>query len=99
MMTSKNNRLVCAILLGLGLILLPITAPAQQSKPVVAEKVNLNTATPEQLQSLPGVGPALAERIIAYRSKVGKFSKIEEILNVKGIGEKMYTRFKDRLVV
>jgi competence protein ComEA len=61
--------------------------------------VNLNNATEDQLQTLPGVGPAMAKRIVEYRNKNGKFTKVEDILNVKGIGEKKFQRMKDRLVV
>jgi competence protein ComEA len=49
---------------------------------------NLNTATKEQLVALPGVGDVIAERILDYRTKVGNFMTIEELLNVDGIGEK-----------
>lgn len=52
------------------------------------EPVDLNTATAEELTSLNGIGPALAERILAYRKKNGPFSSVEEVLNVNGIGEK-----------
>jgi competence protein ComEA len=72
---------------------------AQKAKPPSTEKVNLNNATEDQLQTLPGVGPAMAKRIVEYRNKNGKFTKVEDILNVKGIGEKKFQRMKDRLVV
>jgi len=98
-MRSTKVRLIWTVLLGVGLMLIPLSAPAQQGKPAPTEKINLNTATSEQLQTLPGIGPALAERIIAYRTKVGKFTKIEELLNVTGIGEKRFQQFKDRLTV
>ncbi|MCS7252607.1 MAG: helix-hairpin-helix domain-containing protein [Armatimonadota bacterium] len=51
-------------------------------------RVAINTATVEQLESLPGVGPALAQRIVEYRRRNGPFKSVEELLNVKGIGEK-----------
>jgi len=97
----KVNRmhLAVALILCFGLALAPATAFAQKSKAVSTEKVNLNTATAEQLQTLPGVGPALAKTIIEYRTKTGKFSKIEELLNVKGVGEKKFQQMKNRLVV
>jgi competence protein ComEA len=88
-----------ALILCLGLILTPVTALAQKGKAASTEKVNLNTATIEQLQTLPGIGPAMAKRVIEYRTKVGKFNKIEEIINVKGIGEKKFQKIKDRLLI
>jgi competence protein ComEA len=72
---------------------------AQKGKSPQEEKININTATVDQLQTLPGVGPSLARSILEYRQKVGKFKKIEEILNIKGMGEKKFQRIKDRLVV
>jgi comEA protein len=51
-------------------------------------KLNLNTATPEQLELLPGVGPAKAERIIAFRQKHGAFKRVADLRRVKGFGRK-----------
>ena len=73
------------------------TQAAQPS--AAAAQVNLNTATAVQLDSLPGVGPALAERIIEYRQKNGGFKKIEELMNVRGIGEKSFLKLKDLIAV
>jgi competence protein ComEA len=89
--------------LGLSLAVAPSVAMAQTApaaaKTSTSERVNLNTATAEQLQTIPGIGPAMAKRVIEYRSKVGKFGKIEEIINVKGVGEKRFQKMKDRLTV
>ncbi len=102
-MKLRHLSFALALVLCLSLAMAPVTAFAQQSKAsskaTATEKVNLNTATLEQLQTLPGIGPAVAKRILDHRTKVGKFNKIEEILNVKGIGEKRFQRMKDRLVV
>ncbi|WP_138158819.1 helix-hairpin-helix domain-containing protein [Peptoniphilus catoniae] len=57
-------------------------------------KVNINTASAEELKSLPGIGPKMAEKIIKYRDK-NSFSKIEDIMNVGGIGEKKFEEIKD----
>jgi competence protein ComEA len=52
--------------------------------------LNLNTATPRQLESLPGVGPVLAKRIVDFREKKGGFRRIEELLAIPGISEKKW---------
>lgn len=63
-------------------------------------KVNINTATEKELdENLTGIGPAIAKRIIEYRNTIGKFSSIEEIKNVSGIGEKTFEKFKDMICV
>ncbi|NLY71505.1 MAG: hypothetical protein GX076_07505 [Clostridiales bacterium] len=62
-------------------------------------KVNLNTANSIQLQQLRGVGPSTAEKIIEYRNKHGRFNKIEDIMNVSGIGEKTFENLKNFITV
>lgn len=65
-----------------------------------AEKmVNINTATQTELESLPGIGPSLAMKIINYRKEKGKFSKTEDIKNVSGIGESKYENIKSLIKV
>ena len=61
--------------------------------------VNLNTATVAQLETLPGVGVKLAERIVDYRTKNGGFKKIEDLMNVRGIGEKNFLKLKPFITV
>ena len=79
-----------------------VFALALGSAPAMAaddKPVNLNTATVAQLQELPGIGAKTAERIIEYREKNGPFKKIEQLMNVKGIGEKSFLKLKDRITV
>ena len=63
------------------------------------EKVNINTANQTELETLPGIGTATAEKIIDYRNKNGKFSSIEYIQNVKGIGNAKYENIKESICV
>lgn len=71
------------------------TASAGAAKTIV----NLNTATVDQIETLPGIGRKTAERIIEYRTKNGAFKRIEDLMNVKGIGEKSFLKLKPQLVV
>lgn len=62
-------------------------------------KVNINTANQTELETLPGIGTATAEKIIDYRNKNGKFNNIEDIRNVKGIGESKFENIKESICV
>jgi competence protein ComEA len=72
-------------------------AGSRADKPPVV--VNLNTATVADLEQLPGVGAKTAARIIEYRQKRGPFKKIEELMNVQGIGEKSFLKLKPQISV
>jgi competence protein ComEA len=61
--------------------------------------ISLNNATMEQLESLPGVGPSLATRIIEHRTAVGSFSDLSQLREVAGIGEKLYAKISPRLTL
>ena len=65
----------------------------------VSGKVNINTADSSQLQTLSGVGPATAQKIIDYRQSNGSFSNIEDIKNVSGIGDKTFEKLKDHITI
>jgi len=62
-------------------------------------KININIATAENLDSLPGIGPSFARRIIDYRNEHGSFRSVSELLKVSGIGEKKYSQIKDRVTI
>ncbi len=68
-------------------------------KSVPDEKIDLNTAGYFDLQALPGIGPALAERIMSYRDSIGKFQSVEELQKVKGIGKVKLAAIKPEAIV
>jgi competence protein ComEA len=75
------------------------SAPPGTSRSTPAPVVNLNTATPEQFEALPGIGAKMAARIVEYRQKNGSFKKVEELMNVKGIGEQAFLKLKPYLTL
>jgi competence protein ComEA len=93
---------VIAALLTVSLAGPALTHAAQAQAPAAekaAPAVNLNSASAADLESLPGIGAKTAERILEYRQKNGPFKKIEDLMNVKGIGEKNFLKLKARLTV
>lgn len=75
-------------------------APAPHKKEVGKEgKVNINTATVEELKTLKGIGEKKAEAIIEYRKQNGSFKNKEELMKVRGIGKKLYESFQERVIV
>ena len=67
--------------------------------PAVAGVVNLNTASATELEALPGIGAKTAARIVEYRQKNGPFKKIEELMNIRGVGEKNFLKLKPQITV
>jgi competence protein ComEA len=73
--------------------------PRAATKPTTGAIVNINTASASEMTTLPGIGAKTAARIVEYRQKNGPFKKVEELMNVRGIGEKNFLKLKPRLAV
>ena len=87
----KIKSMMMAILVASTLfIALPVEA---------GDKVNINTATVSELQSVKGIGPKTAAAIIAYRDEHGTFNSVDGLEDVKGVGKKSLSKFKDELTV
>ena len=69
------------------------------STPSDGARININTATSQELQTLPGIGPAIAQRIIEYRQTSGGFSTVDDLTNVKGIGEKRLEKIRHLVAI
>jgi len=99
MMIRMMMAAIAAIALSAPALSAQSKAPAPKPAATAAAPVNLNTATAEQLATIPGVGPKMAERIIDYRQKNGGFKKIEDLMNVSGVGEKSFLKMKPLITV
>ncbi|MBT3389738.1 MAG: competence protein ComE [Chloroflexi bacterium] len=111
---QTENLNLAALLEDGSQVIVPIVASANntpavaESSPIIADPpqgesvaqiVNINTASQAELETLPGVGPVTAEKIIAYRQENGAFSIIEEIQNVSGIGPATFEKMKPLITV
>lgn len=96
---------VLALLLALSAPAAPPPAPlvvidVQETRAAApAQSVNVNTATVQQFEALPGIGPSTAQRIVTYREKNGPFKKLEDLMNVQGIGEKSFLKLRPYLTI
>ena len=98
-----SRALVAALMITLGVAAHSAAAQDAPARPAAAAAasapVNLNSATVAQLEALPGIGRATAERIVEYRQKNGNFKKPEDLMNVRGIGEKSFLKLKPLITV
>lgn len=101
------RTLLSIVTLSVFVIALPSAANAAQgpsgarsaAKPEPAATININTASVKELDALPGIGAKTAALIVEYRQKNGPFKKIEELMNVRGVGEKSFLKLKPQLTV
>lgn len=75
------------------------TPNSRSGSAAITAPININTATLEELDRLPGIGPSIAQAIIDYRTANGPFKTIEDINNVKGIGDALFAKIKDSITV
>jgi len=98
MITNVLARVLVGVLLIVSAT--PVAArQAPQTAARAAAAVDINTASVADLEGLPGIGRRTAERIVEHRQKNGAFKKIEELMNVQGIGEKSFLRLKPLITV
>jgi competence protein ComEA len=95
-----SRVLVAALVIALGVAAQAAAQDTPRSTAATASApLNLNSASVAQLEALPGVGRATAERIVEYRQKSGGFKKPEDLMNVRGIGEKSFLKLKPLITV
>ena len=94
-----SRVLIAALVITLGAAAQPHAQDASRAATTASAPLNLNAATVAQLETLPGIGRATAERIVEYRQKNGSFKKAEDLMNVRGIGEKNFLKLKPLVTV
>ena len=103
--TADIDRINMATLLTDGMqvrVPLRIGGTDERSNPAGKNadgKINLNTASEKELQELPGIGPAMSARIVEYREEHGDFQNIEDVKNVRGIGNAKFEKMKDKVTI
>jgi competence protein ComEA len=96
-MTTVGQK---TLALGLAAAILALAlAPAYAQQAAPKAKININTAPAAELETLPRIGPKVAQRIVDYRTKNGSFKRIDDLMKVQGIGEKIFDEIKDLITV
>ncbi len=88
----RRVRVLSLVVLAMAVLTVPVWA-------LDTGKININTASESELTQLTGVGPKTAASIITYREEISPFQTIEDLMKVKGIGEKTFEKIKDRITV
>ena len=93
-----NSRNLARVALALVVVLcVSGLAAAESSEAAPGKKVNINQASAKDLANLPRIGAKVADRIVEYRQAHGAFARIEDLMEVKGVGEKLFTQLKPYL--
>jgi competence protein ComEA len=99
------TRSMLALMLALSVPVASMSSPralaaTQEARPAApAQIVNVNSGTVAQFEALPGIGPSMAQRIVTYRDKNGPFKKLEDLMNIQGIGEKSFLKLRPFLTI
>ncbi|MEO0093023.1 MAG: helix-hairpin-helix domain-containing protein [candidate division WOR-3 bacterium] len=101
---QKEKRNVETITMTMSLIEKPDTNLSDRTEKKTKEEtkiglLDINLATAKELEALPGIGPVLAQRIVEERNRIGKFSTIEDLLKIKGIGKKKLAMIRSRIKI
>src|SRR2546429_8316615 len=88
-----------AFAIPIALILCLLLTPGALAKKPPAKPVNINTATSEELQQVPGIGPATAQKILQMRKSYGPFKSVDDLLAIRGLGEKRLDKMRKYLTV
>ena len=100
MMRLLSIRRICALLGALVCLAAAMNAAGGDKKKIPPSKpIDINAATSDELQQLPGIGPVLAQRILDYRKKSGPFRNVDELMAVKGISDKRMAKIKPYVYV
>jgi len=105
--TNRVREAVTALALCLALLSVPVAVAADEQAAAAktggsagpARPVDLNRASAEELTVVPGIGKALAQRIVDFREQHGPFARVEDLMKVKGIGEKSFEKIRPHITV
>ncbi len=95
----ERHRATAPVAVAAPLAPAPEVPAGTGTGPGTGYRLDLNSATPLDLDALPGIGPVLAGRIVAHRERVGRFRRLEDLLAVRGVGPRLLERLRPRVVV
>ena len=96
-MTQTKKLLTLLVILAMAAV--STVSVGAADKPTAGDKVNINTADAGQLVSLPQVGPKMAQRILDFRKSNGNFKRVQDLMKVKGFGEKIFAKLQPLITI